>query len=83
MPVEEVQRLCDVHAAIFKEALEQKPEPRAIPGHPLNTFFKENRAIEELIEKEINPLLEELKNSQPDAEKNTALKLLEKVNLED
>ncbi|KXG77524.1 hypothetical protein AN618_10760 [Fervidicola ferrireducens] len=81
MPVEEVQRLCDVHAAIFKEALEQKPEPKAIPGHPLNTFFKENRAIEELIEKEINPLLEELKNSQPDAEKNTALKLLEKVNL--
>lgn len=81
MPVEEVQRLCDVHAAIFKEALEQKPEPKATPGHPLNTFFKENRAIEELLEKEIVPLVEELKNSRPDGERNITLKLLEKVNL--
>lgn len=81
MPVEEVQRLCDVHAAIFKEALEQKPEPKAIQGHPLNTFFKENRAIEELLEKEIVPLVEELKNSRPDGERNITLKLLEKVNL--
>lgn len=81
MPVEEVQRLCDVHAAIFKEALEQKPEPKATTGHPLNTFFKENRAIEELLEKEIVPLVEELKNSGPDGERNIILKLLEKVNL--
>lgn len=81
MPVEEVQRLCDVHASIFKEALEQKPKPSAVPGHPLHTFFRENRALEELIEKEINPLLEELKNSTSDTEKDTALRLLEKVNL--
>jgi len=81
MPVEEVQRLCDVHASIFKEALEQKPKPSAVPGHPLHTFFRENRALEELIEKEINPLLEELKNSTSDTEKDSALRLLEKVNL--
>lgn len=81
MPVEEVQRLCDVHASIFKEALEQKPKPSAVPGHPLHTFFRENRALEELIENEINPLLEELKNSTSDTEKDSALRLLEKVNL--
>ncbi len=81
MPVEEVQRLCDVHAAVFKEALQQKQEPRTIPGHPLHTFFKENRAIEQLIEKELIPLLEELRNSYADTEKNIVLKLMEKVNL--
>ncbi|MCG0275188.1 MAG: DUF438 domain-containing protein [Thermosediminibacteraceae bacterium] len=81
MPVEEVQRLCDVHAAIFKEALEQKPQPQATPGHPLNTFFRENRAIEELIEKEINPLLKDLKSAQTDREREVAQALLEKINL--
>ncbi|TYP56098.1 DUF438 domain-containing protein [Thermosediminibacter litoriperuensis] len=81
MPVEEVQRLCDVHAAIFKDVLEQKPEPHAIPGHPLNTFFKENRAIEKLIDTEINPRLEGLKNAPAESEREAALSLLEKVNL--
>ena len=49
IPVEDVQRLCDVHASIFSDALETHPEPKADPGHPLHTFLKENRAIEALI----------------------------------
>jgi DUF438 domain-containing protein len=65
LPVTEVQRLCDVHAAVFKGSIEEihMPEnPADIPGHPIHTFKMENRALERLIDKEINPLLGELEN---------------------
>ncbi len=64
MPVAEVQRLCDVHAAVFKGSIEEIHQPtnqEEIPGHPVHTFKLENRALERLIEKTIKPLLEELK----------------------
>jgi DUF438 domain-containing protein len=49
MPETEVKRLCDVHVAVFKEALEKHEIPGAPPGHPVNTFMKENRASEEIM----------------------------------
>ncbi|NLM45284.1 MAG: DUF438 domain-containing protein [Firmicutes bacterium] len=61
MPVEEIQRLCDVHAAVFKGSIEDihKPQnPAEIPGHPLHTFKRENRALEGLINGKILPLLQ-------------------------
>ncbi len=47
LPVSEVQRLCDVHAAVFKGSIEQihAAGPSDIPGHPANTLKMENRAI--------------------------------------
>ena len=67
MPVEEIQRLCDVHAAVFKGSIEDihKPEvqdTKDIPGHPLHTFKLENRALESLINESINVHLENFKN---------------------
>jgi len=67
MPVSEVQRLCDVHAAVFKGSIEQihmadKPEDN--PGHPVYTFKMENRALERLINNSIRPVLAELKESK-------------------
>ncbi|NLC18148.1 MAG: DUF438 domain-containing protein [Clostridiales bacterium] len=67
MPVSEVQRMCDVHAAVFKGSIEQihmadKPEDN--PGHPVFTFKMENRALERLINKSIRPLLAELKENK-------------------
>jgi len=62
MPVSEVQRLCDVHAAVFKGSIEeihQSEDPGEIPGHPVHTFKMENRAIERLITKKIKPNLEQ------------------------
>ncbi len=53
MPVEEIQRLCDVHAEVFKGSIEEihRPQkPEEIPGHPVHTFIKENKAVGELIE---------------------------------
>jgi DUF438 domain-containing protein len=49
LPQEEVKRLCDVHVQVFKESLEEKPAPSAIPGHPLHTLAAENRALEKLV----------------------------------
>ena len=49
LPESEIQRLCDVHVQVFKEALDQQTKPEQIPGHPVHTFTKENEAIVELI----------------------------------
>lgn len=54
MPVAEVQRLCDVHAAVFKGSIEEihRPQkPEDVPGHPVHTFKLENKKIESLIDK--------------------------------
>lgn len=56
MPVEEIQRLCDVHAEVFKGSIEdihRELRPEEISGHPINTFYLENRAIEALINEKI------------------------------
>jgi len=56
MPVEEIQRLCDVHAAVFKGSIAEIHGPQKdedIPGHPVHTFRLENKAIEEFIEKDL------------------------------
>ncbi len=46
MPAEEVKRLCDVHVQVFAEALdEHRAATRAAPGHPIDTFRRENQAL--------------------------------------
>jgi len=58
MPVGEVQRLCDVHAAVFKGSISDIHKPKKqeeMPGHPIHTFKLENRAVEKLIEERIKP----------------------------
>ena len=56
LPVSEIQRLCDVHASVFKGSIEDihnddpSPPPPLDDWHPVTTFKKENRAIEGIIE---------------------------------
>lgn len=60
LPVSEVQRLCDVHSAVFKGSIEEihrESDPAKIPGHPVNVIILENREIEKIIEKKIYPNL--------------------------
>ena len=74
MPVEEIQRLCDVHAAVFKGSIEEihkAQNPAEIPGHPLHTFKLENRALEALIDGKILPRLERFR--QDDSADNARL----------
>jgi hypothetical protein len=63
LAVEEVQRLCDVHASVFKGSISEihsKKDHSRIEGHPVHTFLAENEAIEKLIEEEIIPNLDSL-----------------------
>jgi len=48
LPVEEVQRLCDVHVGAFKSALDEQQEVDAPPGHPVHTYMLANERIAEL-----------------------------------
>lgn len=74
LPVEEVQRLCDVHAAVFKGSLadyHKNAAPRETPlGHPVHTFQQENKAVEKLIDEQINPLIQTAKTSPSEEHKN-------------
>jgi DUF438 domain-containing protein len=44
LPVEEIQRLCEVHVEVFKTALEKGRRAESMPGHPVHGFIAENRA---------------------------------------
>lgn len=55
MPVTEVQKLCDVHAALFHGNIRQERERIAEEyvkevGHPLYTFTKENEALKAVLD---------------------------------
>jgi len=79
MPVQEVQRLCNVHAAVFKGSIEDiHREANEIPGHPIHTFMLENRALERLIEESIKPHLKEFEENP---HKEIVYLLLEDFNL--
>lgn len=71
MPIEDVQRLCDVHSAVFKGSIEDIHKPSSyenIKGHPLNTFKVENEAIKSLIESNVKKHIGEF--SQNGSEEN-------------
>lgn len=60
LPISEVQRLCDVHAAVFKGSIEeihQTADKSLIPGHPANVLKRENQFIEHFIDTEINEIV--------------------------
>ncbi|MDA8229419.1 MAG: DUF438 domain-containing protein [Desulfitobacterium hafniense] len=81
MPVAEIQRLCDVHAAVFKGSIEEihRPQkPEEAPGHPVHTFKLENRELEKLVNDRIKPHIENFINTNSQDSINT---LLEDFNL--
>ena len=46
MPVEEVRSMCDLHSKVTRDVLVQLPIRKAIaPGHPVDTFRRENEAL--------------------------------------
>jgi uncharacterized protein len=78
MPIQEIQRLCDVHAAVFKGSIEEIHHPEQTPGHPVHTFKKENEAIRKYIKDSIKPNIELL--NEKDSE-DIRLKLIENFNM--
>lgn len=83
MPVSEVQRLCDVHAAVFKGSIEEIHKVQDLseePGHPLDIMKRENRAIENVITNYIRPHLESLTDKESDDTISALIKDLDKLN---
>jgi uncharacterized protein len=51
LSVEEVRSMCDLHSQVTREVLVQLPTSPIAPGHPVDTFRRENTAIRQVIAK--------------------------------
>lgn len=51
LPAAEIQKLCDIHGAALKGIIDLDQAKTPPPGHPVDTFTKENRALTGEIEK--------------------------------
>jgi len=49
MPVEEIQCMCDLHSQVTRDVLVQIPARSVPPGHPVDTFRRENDELRRLI----------------------------------
>jgi DUF438 domain-containing protein len=49
MPVEEVQSMCDLHSQVLREFVVDPVTFAPLPGHPLDTFHRENEALREAV----------------------------------
>lgn len=78
LPIEEIQNLCDVHAEVFKGSIEEIHHPEEVPGHPIHTMRRENKAIEEHMDNIINKNLKAFK--EDDSEENK-INLIGDINL--
>lgn len=83
IPVSEVQRLCSVHAEMFKGSIDEIHRPAAgapeeQPGHPVHTFKMENRAIERLVQFTLSLHMDRFRREQSESHR---IQLLEDMNL--
>ncbi|WP_342758020.1 DUF438 domain-containing protein [Kineothrix sedimenti] len=81
LPVTEVQRLCDVHASVFKGSIEdihRAPVSSELPGHPADTLKRENSAIEKEID-EVRTQLALLPDSDAKDKVRAGLKRLTEI----
>ena len=49
MPVEEILVMCDLHSQVTREVLVQLAPAPVPPGHPVDTFRRENEALRESV----------------------------------
>ena len=78
LPIEEIQNLCDVHAAVFKGSIEEIHHPDETPGHPIHTMRLENKALENHMENIMKPNLAKFKEEDS---KENVLNLISDINL--
>ena len=62
MPVEEVQRLCDVHVSVFKDSLDVAEETAVDSDHPVDAYRRENEVATQLVA-DLNLAVGELKTA--------------------
>ena len=59
VPVEQVQKVCDVHVQVFEQALKGQKKTKVLPGHPVHTYLQENRALRKILRR-LRPLLKQV-----------------------
>ncbi|HKL58420.1 MAG TPA: DUF438 domain-containing protein [Sphaerochaeta sp.] len=87
MKLEQVQKLCDVHAFVFEDNLQSVSKSKqadSIPGHPAFVFKGENTGLKAFLAKEFEPALAAF--TKESSEKNTtalhqAVKSLSKLHV--
>lgn len=82
VPIEEIQSLCDVHAAVFKGTIEQihaDMDKKEFQNHPIQILTLENREIEKVISQKVLPNLAMLEHSENYLQMTDALQELQKV----
>lgn len=62
IPVHEIMRMCDMHAQVVSEVMNDPPHVTLHAGHPVRVFQKENGAIQHLIE-QLRSAMEQLVSS--------------------
>ncbi|MFN7249960.1 MAG: DUF438 domain-containing protein [Anaerobacillus sp.] len=74
----EFQRISSAHLTIMEGNIVKVEYPQEIPGHPIHTFCRENRELENLLQSKLNPSIEEFeKEDSPD----NIYKLVDNCNL--
>lgn len=84
MPISEIQRLCDVHASVFKGSIEDIHRGNAnkskfSEGHPVHTLKAENKAITQHLSGELLIALESYTENPNVSNKNALLSSVAKI----
>jgi DUF438 domain-containing protein len=64
MRPEEVKGMCDLHSRVLREIVGEAAPPSAAPGHPVDTFVRENAAIRQATAR-LRALLQETTDDAP------------------
>jgi DUF438 domain-containing protein len=79
LPEEEVLKFCDIHTMVLDGHIDQSGAKAVPPGHPVDTFKKENRALEEVVAA-VSQLLDQVAALQADQVKDLFLKIHARFN---
>lgn len=59
LPATEIQKLCDLHVAVVREALDAQIAPDSLPGHPIHTMRAENKILKTMLDQLAGVLADE------------------------
>lgn len=79
LPEEEVLKFCDIHTMVLEGHIDQSGAKPVPPGHPVDTFKKENRELEKVIGA-VEVLLDQIPSLKDDQVKDLFLKIHARFN---
>lgn len=79
LPEEEVLKFCDIHTMVLDGHIDQSGAKPVPPGHPVDTFMKENRELEKVINA-VDQLLRQIPSLKEEQVKDLFMKLHARFN---